>query len=66
MGYMDNILRNILGKLFVKQAECPPDSEIEKIKEMFSKLPDSPRSGKAPEWKKRTTITDGQNGESTS
>lgn len=63
---MDQILRSIIAKL-KKPLDCAPESQIPKLREMFSALPDAPHhKGKAPEWAKSEQQTDGQSGESSS
>ncbi len=66
LAFMDNLIKQIVVKLVGTKKECAPESQMDKLKEMFQSLPDAPRAGKAPEWTKVEQRTDGQSGESTS
>lgn len=67
MFKMDNLIKQLVSKLMGTPDNCIPESQMDKIREMFHSLPDEPQDGKeAPKWQKTTQRTDGQNGANSS
>lgn len=65
MSLMKTMIKNLIGKLILKKVDSVPESQMAKIRQMHSTLPDNPQKGRtAPEWKKGETA--GPNGESSS
>lgn len=59
------MIKQLIGKFIIKQPDCIPESNMKKIREMYSALPEQPKARSAPSWMKREQ-TDGQSGENSS
>ncbi len=66
MSVVEKMIKQVLRKLVNKQVDAIPESQMEKIREMHSTLPDCPQKGKvAPAWKSKQK-TAGPNGANSS
>lgn len=64
MTRAEKMIKQLIGIIKSKSIECVPESQMDKIREMYSTLPQEPKGKVAPVWKKNKTA--GTNGENTS